>query len=274
VDAAIFAQDEIQLGSAVKLSLGARLDHHSTNESEAELALNPKAAVVYRRSSRLSFRASLARGYRAPSAIEQFVSSTQFGFRVVPNPSLHGEYAWSAEVGAAAQPINRVRVEGTLFQSDYHDLISPAPAPGQFFVFQFRNVTRARVRGLDFALRSDVVHNVVGVEASYLYLDSEDLDTHLALPYRSAHNVTGTVTLFRGLAAVDVRWRSRIEQVLAFPLDPRGDITLVDLRLAYRVLGTVFQAKVGNLFQQVYPDVQERVPGAPRSVMLTAYLPF
>ena len=274
VDAALFAQDEIRLSGAVKLSLGLRLDRHSSNESEAELALNPKAAVVYRRSSRLSFRASLARGYRAPSAIEQFVSSTQFGFRVVPNPSLHGEYAWSAELGAAAQPLSGLRVEGTLFQSNYHDLISPAPAPGQFFVFQFQNVTRALVRGLDFAVRSDVVHNVLGVEASYLYLDSEDLNTHQPLPYRSRHNVTGTVTLLRGLVGVDLRWRSRIEQVLAFPLDPRGGITLVDLRLAYRALGTVFQAKVGNLFQEVYPDVQERVPGAPRSVMLTAYVPF
>ncbi|HEU4587767.1 MAG TPA: TonB-dependent receptor [Gemmatimonadales bacterium] len=274
VDAAVFAQDEIELGRTLKLSLGARLDHHSSNESESELAFNPKAALVYRRSSRLSFRTSLARGYRAPSAIEQFVSSTQFGFRVVPNPSLHGEYAWSAELGVAAQPVAGMRVDATLFQSDYHDLISPAAAPGQFFVFQFQNVTRARVRGLDLGLRADIVRNVLGVQASYLYLDSEDLFTHLALPYRSRHNVTGTVTLLRGLVGLDVRWRSRIEQVLAFPLDPRGDITVVDLRLAYRALGTVFQAKVGNLFQAVYPDVQERVPGAPRSVMLTAFLAF
>jgi hypothetical protein len=36
----------------------------------------------------------------------------------------------------------------------------------------------------------------------------------------------------------------------------------------------VLQAKVGNLFQRVYPDVQERVPGAPRSVGLTLYRPF
>jgi hypothetical protein len=29
-----------------------------------------------------------------------------------------------------------------------------------------------------------------------------------------------------------------------------------------------------NLFQNVYPDVQERVPGAPRSLSLTLYRSF
>ena len=39
-------------------------------------------------------------------------------------------------------------------------------------------------------------------------------------------------------------------------------------------IGTVVQAKVGNLFQNVYADVQERVPGAPRSLSLTLYRTF
>ena len=75
----------------------------------------------------------------------------------------------------------------------------------------------------------------------------------------------------RGLLGVDVRWRSRVEDVLAYPLDPRGAITLVDLRLAVPVLGAVVQAKASNLFNKVYPDVQERVPGAPRTISVTVY---
>ena len=273
-DAAAFAQDAIGLMRGLTATVGARLDYHDTNAGSAERALSPKVALVWRRSDRLSLRGSLARGYRAPSAIEQFVSTTQFGFHVVPNPELRGEHAWSGELGMATQPTDRLRLEGTLFQSEYRDLIGPAAAPGQFFVFQFRNVSRARVRGLDLAARSSLIRDRLDLEASYLFLDDRDLDTRRALPYRSRHSITGTVELFRGLADVDVRWRSRVEEVLAFPLDPRGAITLVDLRLAYRVRGTVLQAKVGNLFQQVYPDVQERVPGAPRSFGLTLYRPF
>jgi len=73
---------------------------------------------------------------------------------------------------------------------------------------------------------------------------------------------------------VDLRCRSRVEEVLAFALDPRGDIPLLDLRFAYRVYGTVLQAKLGNVLQRVYPDVQERVPGAPRTLSVTLYRSF
>jgi outer membrane receptor for ferric coprogen and ferric-rhodotorulic acid len=118
------------------------------------------------------------------------------------------------------------------------------------------------------------VRDRVDLEASYLFLDTRDQISARALPYRSKHNVTATLNLLRGLAGVDLRWRSRVEEVLAYPLDACGAITVVDLRLAYRLLGTVLQAKVSNLFQNVYPDVQERVPGAPRKLSLTVYRTF
>jgi len=274
-DGAAFAQDEADLGGGFKGVLGARLDYHDTNEGAAEYSLNPKLGLVWHRSDRLSARASVARGYRAASAIEQFVSSVQFGFRVIPNPALHGEHAWTGELGTASRPFRWLRTDATLFWSEYRDLIGPGLviADGGL-VAQFQNLSRARVRGLDLGLRSILVPGRLDLSASYLFLDTKDLDTRLALPYRSRHNVTGTLELLQGLFDVDLRWRSRVEQVLAYPLDPRGAITLVDLRAAYRILGTVVQAKVGNLFQKVYPDVQERVPGAPRSVSLTLYRAF
>lgn len=270
-DGAAFAQDEVVLGRGFKGSLGARLDYHDTSEGESELSLNPKLGLVWRASDRLSARGSIARGYRAASAIEQFVSAVQFGFRVIPNPALHGEHAWAGELGAGAQPLRWLRTDATVFWSEYRDLIGPAAAPGQFFVFQFRNVSRARVRGLDLGVRSSLVRDKLDLEASYLFLDSKDLDVRRALPYRSRQNVTGTLNVLRGLVGVDLRWRSRVDEVLAYPLDPRGDITAVDLRLAYRLFGTVLQAKASNLFQKIYADVQERVPGAPRSLSLTVY---
>jgi hypothetical protein len=70
---------------------------------------------------------------------------------------------------------------------------------------------------------------------------------------------------------VDLRFRTRPEAVLVYPLDPRKHITVVDLRLGYRIFGTGLQFKVTNLFQNDYVNVQERVPGAPRSFSLTAY---
>ena len=270
-DAAAFAQDEMPLGRQVTGTFGARLDYHDTSEGGDEASINPKLAVVWRAADRLDLRASVARGYRAASAIEQFVSAVQSGFRVIPNPELHGEHAWAAELGSAARPTGRLAVDATTFWTEYRDLIGPAVAPDSFFVFQFRNVSRARVRGLDLAVRASLVPDRVDLDASYLYLNSKDLDTERPLPYRSKHNVTGTLNLLRGLLGLDLRWRSRVEEVLAYPLDPRGAITTLDLRIACPVFGAVVQAKASNLFDKIYPDVEERVPGAPRSLSVTVY---
>jgi len=265
----------VTLGGGFKGAFGARLDYHDTTEGESEFSLNPKLGLVWHQSDRLSARVSVARGYRAPSAIEQFVSTVQFGFRVVPNPALHGEHAWTGELGAAALPYRWLRTDATVFWSEYRDLIGPGLVLAQEgLVAQFQNVSRARVRGLDLAAHSTLLPERLDLSASYLFLDTRDLDTQFALPYRSRHNLTGTLEVLRGLFDVDLRWRSRVEQVLAYPLDPRGAITVVDLRAAYRIFGTVVQAKVGNLFQNVYADVQERVPGAPRSLSLTLYRSF
>ncbi len=82
--------------------------------------------------------------------------------------------------------------------------------------------------------------------------------------------MTGTVNLFGGLAGVDARYRSRIEEVLGYPFDYRSAITVVDVRLGYRIAGVLWQLKFANLFNSFYVDVQERNPGAPRSISIAA----
>jgi outer membrane receptor protein involved in Fe transport len=273
-DLAFFLQDEVRFGDRVRATVGARLDSHAATGAESELTVNPKLSAVYLPSDRISIRASVARGYRAPSVIEQFVSTVQYGIQVVPNPELVGERAWSSEIGVTGFPRRNIRLEGALFYSDYDDLIGPGIAPGQIFVFQFQNVSQARVSGLDFGIRASFANDMVDVQGSYLYLDSEDLATGQPLPYRSRHNVTGTLNLLRGLLGADLRFRSRVEAVLAFPADPRGNITTVDLRAAYRVGAVAIQAKARNLFNTFYTDVQERNPGAPRSIGITLFTEF
>ncbi len=270
LDVAAFAQDEVQLTPALKTSLGLRLDRHSVDSSRTELTLSPKIGAALRVAPRATIRASVGAGYRAPSAIEQFVSSVQFGFEVVPNPALRGEHAWSGEVGTTVTVLDQVRLDAALFGSVYHDLIGPGPAPGRPFVFQFQNIARARIAGADVGIDAQVIPKRLEVQGTYMYLDTQDRDTGLPLPYRSRHNFTGTLTAFEGLAGLDLRYRSRVEQVLAYPLDQRSAMAVVDLRFGYRVLGMLWQLKVANVFNRFYVDVQERKAGAPRSFAVTA----
>ncbi len=223
----------------------------------------------------MSARASIGHGFRAPAAIEQFVTQIVSGIRVVPDSNLKPETVWSGELGLTATTGGWLWLDGALFDSEYYDLIGPGLAPSPPnppFTFQFKNTQRARVRGLDAGAKLGLIGGLLGLEASYTYLDAKAVTSPGGpLPYRSRHNVTGTVSGLGGLVGIDVRYRSRVDAVLAYPGDPRGPITIVDLRLSYRVLGTVVQAKVSNLLQADYVDVMEQNRGAPRSFLFSAY---
>lgn len=269
-DIALFAQDELQVTERFKLEAGARADYHNATTAESEFAFSPKLGASYRLGPSVTLRASVGAGYRAPSAIEQFVNTQQYGFQVIPNPALRGERAWSGEVGTHAVLWNRVRLDAALFGSLYDDLIGPGPAPGQPFVFQFQNISRARIAGLDVGATAPIIPGWLDLAATFLFLDTENRDTGEPLPYRSRYNVTGTLTGLGGLANLDVRYRSRVEEVLAYPLDPRGDMTVLDVRVNYRAGGILWQLKVSNVLNTFYTDVQERRPGMPRAFEVAA----
>ncbi len=268
-DLALFAQDELEVAENVKATFGVRLDYHKASTAERDLQLNPKVGLVYQPSKRLSVRASVSRGYRAPSVSEQFTNTTQFGFRVLPNLELRGESAWAGEIGATATVGSWLWLDAGAFWSEYEGLIEPAPVQGEFFTFQFQNVSEARVRGLDTGVRVSIVPDQLSLGVNYTFLDTEDKRVSLPLPYRSQHNLTATLEVWRERIGVDLRYRSKVEQVLAFPLDPRSAIALVDVRFGYELLGVELRAKVANLFQNEYVDVQERNPGQTRSFFLS-----
>ncbi len=269
VDLGMYAQDEIYVSDRLRAVAGLRIDYHGATSAESDLVASPRVGLVYLASESVSLRASGSRGYRAPSASEQYTATTQFGFRVVPNLSLRGERAWAGEIGTTARVGRWLRLDAALFYSDFRDLIEPSPLAGQLFTFQFQNVARARVAGLDAGAHVGLFQDRLGFKANYLFLDTEDERTGAPLTYRSPHNVTLTVSVFRELLAVDYLYRSEVESVLAFPLDPRGSISVVDLRLAYRFGNWVVMGKVSNLLQSEYVDIQERNPGASRLLRLT-----
>jgi len=269
LDLGVYAQDEIRLSDRFRGVAGLRLDYHGATSAESDLVPSPRVGLVYLASNLVSVRTSLSRGYRAPSIAEQYTNTTQFGFRVIPNLALRGERAWSAEVGATARVGDWLRLDAALFYNEFDDLIEPSPVSGQFFTFQFQNVAQARVAGLDSGVEVGLLDDMLGIKANYLFLSTKDERTGEPLPYRSPNNVTVTVSVLRDLLAVDYLFRSKVEEVLAYPLDPRGAVSVFDLRLTYQIGSWVLMGKVSNLFQAEYVDIQERNPGASRLFRLT-----
>lgn len=271
-DWAVYLQDELDVSPRLRASAGLRLDHHATDPGSSEVRLNPRIGTVWSPSDRVHWRASLGRGYRAPSAAEQFVSTTRSGFDVIPNLDLRGESSWSFEVGGSGRLRSWLWVDLGLFESRFDDLIEPSPVPGRLFTFQFRNVQEARVRGIDLSARLGVPDERIGGRVGYLLLDADDLRRDLALPYRSKHQITASLDW--GPLGVDVEHRSRVERVLVFPLDPREAITLLGVRAGFRVAGVEGRLRVSNLLQETYVDVQERNLGPSRSFQLVVSSTF
>src|SRR2546427_12930612 len=91
---------------------------------------------------------------RAPSLAELFVSTSAFGYRVIPNPDLQHETAWSFELGNAAALGSRARIDAALFWTEARRLIEPVftrDAAGNSLV-RVRNVSRVRRRGVGCSL--------------------------------------------------------------------------------------------------------------------------
>jgi outer membrane receptor protein involved in Fe transport len=267
-DLSAFGLDEVTLSDRLRGTLGARLDYHSATGSVAQAIFSPTLGVVWGATSWMNVRGSLGHGYRAPSAVEQFVTSSRSGFFVVPNDSLVGESAWTAEIGATATIGNWLMLDGAAFRSNYHDFIGPAPLPGAIDTFQFRNLSSAMVRGFDLSSRMSVVPRYMDLTVSYMFLDSRDTaDT--PLPYRSRNTFTTSAEFLQGKVAVDFQYRSRVETVLQFPVDERSAITLVGLRLGYQFRNMQIMAKITNLLQAQYVDVMEHTVGEPRNLIVT-----
>jgi outer membrane receptor for ferrienterochelin and colicins len=207
--AVAWVQDRISLPWRATLTLGARLDDHSSFGS----AFSPKAALNVRLAEGAHLRASYGRGFRAPDLGQlyyRFLNPTNL-YQVIGNPDLEPERASSYQLGAElAEGGGRARLGLNLFRNDVRDLIesvslgfvaSPAQLaaileregidPGfrpvlNRLLFFYKNVAEARTQGVELDGEA-VLPGGFSLSGAYSYLDAEDRDTGLALTNRNEH---------------------------------------------------------------------------------------
>lgn len=188
---ALYAQDQIHLGPALSLTLGARWDRHEDFGTQ----FTPRAYLNWHPTDRLTLRGGYGEGFKAPT-LKQL--STQFEtvggggrFAIGGNPDLQPETSRSLEFGVLYEA-GRLTLESTAFRNDAIDLIETACIAncGQFGAErrQYRNVARARILGLESAVQAELGG---GFDAgiSHTWLDTEDRETGLELLQRARHSV-------------------------------------------------------------------------------------
>lgn len=260
-DLAAYTQHEWDGPADLQLNAGVRYDYHWVDSGLTEYQLTPKFALVYAPVPYLSARLVSGTGFRSATIAEMFTSTTTSGFQVIPNLDLVAETAWSNEIGfQAILPFAFVNVAG--FWNEYNDFIEAdfiEAEGGQ--VIQFQNINRARIRGAEIELRTELLEKLLSFQAGYTYMDARDLELGTALAYRPRHLVTVSGNLhWRALRlGADFRYASRLDTVKIFPEDPRVSQKLTNVRvgMAWRALEVMFN--INNLFNYQYTQIERNM---------------
>ncbi|MBI5474126.1 MAG: TonB-dependent receptor [Ignavibacteriae bacterium] len=274
---AAYAQDELQLSDAVKLTGGARFDFHDLDSLAPVSQVNPKLGIVVTPTLGTTLRGSIGFGFRAPAVAEAFTSTRISGLVIIPNPALKPEKSFSAEIGASHAISDDALLDVALFHSEFRDLIeSGFIASGQG---QFKNVTKARVQGAEASVKAGFFNRNLLLDLGYTYVYPKDLTKNDLLKYRPRH--VAHASLFSRLgflsAGIDYRFVSRLDrideefaQIIANGAE-RGSAFVTDFRLSadfshfgYPITTTL---NINNAFQYNYVElIGNMMP--PRSFVL------
>jgi len=264
-----YLQDDLRLHDKFSVILGGRFDYHNVDTGEQENQFNPKLGLNFRPSPLTTIRASIGRGFRTPTLAEMFTETFTAGFRVIRNPYLKAESAWSYEIGMNKLISDKLILDLALFHYDYKNFIEPEPDIYQNV--QFTNVSKARIRGLEFTAQGSIWKRYLSFNLGYTYMDPIDRDTGETLAYRPRHLWTSGLTLSYSIfeAGIDFRYISRLERVKVYPNDDRVAQKVWDGRISTRMLGFNLSFNVNNMFQYHYWQIERNI-GAPRNYVFTA----
>ncbi|MBL8556869.1 MAG: TonB-dependent hemoglobin/transferrin/lactoferrin family receptor [Phenylobacterium sp.] len=169
----VFVQDEIALmGGRLTLYPALRWDRYELNpKADALLGglvpagsdgdrLSPKLALVFKPTETVRLFANYSRGFRAPSPsqVNNAFSNPIQNYRSIPNPDLKPETSEAFEGGARwVTPTWSVEVVG--FTAEYDNFIEQLQVSGSFTpaspgVFQFVNLTKVKIHGLEARARA------------------------------------------------------------------------------------------------------------------------
>ncbi len=267
---AVYGQDEVKVSEKVTVTAGMRFDFQTVGLTSDGGQLNPKIGMTYRPSEGTSLRASFSQGFRVPSLPEAFVAAGSSGVIAVPNPDLRPEKSTSYELGMSQTVGETGILDLAAFRSDINNLIEPGLiVSGSDLEVQWRNVTRARIQGVETSFKLGLLGKLITTEVGYTYSYPQDLTLHQILKYRPRHVLywNGRTQIGWFSADIDFRFISRVDQIddelILTGIIPDGDqrvpIYVTDARLGADVtvagipLSLTFS--INNLFQHRYVEL-------------------
>lgn len=179
-----FLQDEISLLESLLLTPGLRCDVQSKWGAE----LSPKVSGLYRIFEGTGLKASIGRGFRAPTADELYWRDDYS----VGNPDLKPEESFSYDAGIQQEFGPKTALEVSAFQSHMKNLIAWYDNDGKG-IYTAQNINDAILQGLETELQLQFTEEISGA-VNYTLLDARDTSGKYddeTLPYRPKNKVGG-----------------------------------------------------------------------------------
>lgn len=257
-----FLQNEYSPLENLTFTAGLQLYTHP----EAGVHVSPRASVVYAPWENHTFRASVARAFRNPTILENFVD---FDVLAPPCPpvevkgdtDLKSEAMTSVEFGYQTFLFQRLKARIDFFYNELDDLVlgpspvGPGPCPAELALSTGGGGT---IIGGELAFEFLITDWLKG-SANYSYQNRDFADTRLlGMGARNKGNVGIHLNLpggFRADAYVNI-----VGESTGFP-EPIGPYTMVHLHLGYDFELTNVKGRLGFAGFNLFNDRHREVPG-------------
>ncbi len=268
-DLALYTQGELGVTAWLALTAGARLDVGLLDGGSLTdpwiSQVSPRLGAVLAPDRLTRIRASVGRGFRAPSADELFTATQVGGFLVVPNDSLRPERSIAGEVGIQRLLAKWLSLDLAGFVYNFEDFIeADTLLSPEGVLIQFENLPEARVSGIEAVSRVSLIRDRLRGFVAYTYLDHEDKSTGQPLAYRPGDLLTVSGDLEIGALEIggDYRYASAFDRVKVFTdtrTDPLLSMRVWDLRLAYRFGRQTMRFVVNNGGNYGYTTIERNL---------------
>ena len=270
-----YIQDEWTALENLRITAGARYDRYQLIGGKAEDLFSPRLGINWQPWAGTTLRGSVGSGFRAATIVERFLELTIMNFKILANPDLKSESSWAYDIGFRHYITSNWNVDVSLFDNEYWNLIEAHLdlIRGQI---QFRNISRARIRGVEATTNLSGEWSLFGLaitpslQATMTAMQHRDLVWDEPLTYRPnvIANIKPSFTTGPWHVEADFRYASEIKEVKIYPINDRVPMKIVDVRGSYKWRNLTLQLSVNNLLQYNYAPMESNLM-APRNFVLS-----